>query len=400
MESWKTATALCHDEDAYFEHHGAIVPPLYQNSLFAFESWEDIEKAFDNKSTSYLYSRLMNPSVEIVEKKIARLCGGEKAKLMASGMGAISSAIMSVINHGDHIVTLDSIYGPANSFISSFLKEKCHISATFIRGTDPEEWAKSLQSNTSLFYLESPTSMNFDLQDIQQVCKIARENGVKTIIDNTWATPLYQRPIQLGVDLEVHSVSKYLGGHSDLVAGAVVGKKADLDRMVVTENALMGAKIAPFEAWLLLRSLRTLPLRMKRHEESTFRVAKFLEANARIRIVHYPGLKSHPQHSLAKKQMSGCSGLMSFVLDTEDLEIIKSFVNHLQLFKIGVSWGGHESLVYAPVISYSRELSAEQFLSMGITPGMLRISVGLEDPADLIADLDIAMKKAFGIGAA
>jgi cystathionine beta-lyase/cystathionine gamma-synthase len=219
------------------------------------------------------------------------------------------------------------------------------------------------------------------------VAQLAKENNIKTICDNTWATPLFQNPLDLGIDLEVHSVSKYLGGHSDLVAGAIMGKKQDMEALFSREYEWLGGKISPFEAWLLIRSLRTLPIRMQRHQENAMKVAQFLEKHPQVELVRYPGLPSFPQYELSKKQMSGYSGLLSFQLKTNDITQIKTFYNTLKMFHRGVSWGGFESLAYAPAISYLKELSPEQFTQMGISLGDIRISVGLENAEDLIADL-------------
>ena len=229
------------------------------------------------------------------------------------------------------------------------------------------------------------------MQDIKAVTDFARSRGVHTVIDNTWATPLFQKPLQMGVDLEVHSCSKYLGGHSDIVSGVVIGREEDIRSLSTREHELLGAKMAPFEAWLLNRSLRTFHMRMERHQQSALRIAEHLENHPGVRRVIYPGLPSFYQYELGRRQMAGYSGLMSFELDTDDLKVIKRFVNGLDIFQIGVSWGGHESLVYAPAISYLKEMSEERFKEMGIAPGLIRISVGLENCDDLILDLEQAM---------
>ena len=387
MSKLKTETLLQHFAEDRAENKGAVVPPIYQNSLFTFESWEAIDAAFDDRTNSFIYSRGKNPTVQIVEKKLAQLAGGEKAQLFPSGMGAISAAIFSCINSGDHIIAIKNIYGPANNFLNAYLKPKFNIDVSYVAGDDPEQFAEAMQENTKLIYLESPSSVVFSLQDIRTVTKIAKSKGIKTIIDNTWATPLYQNPLAMGVDLEVHSCSKYIGGHSDIVAGVVIGNTNDIDGISTREMEWIGAKMAPMEAWLILRSLRTLSLRMERHQANAIKVANFLSEHPAVVTVNYPGLDSFNQRDLAEKQMTGYSGLMSFELRTKDLAQIKLFVNSLKLFSIGVSWGGHESLVYAPAISYLKELSAEQFEGMGISLGDMRISVGLENADDLIEDL-------------
>jgi len=232
----------------------------------------------------------------------------------------------------------------------------------------------------------------FSLQDLAGVARLARDRGISTLIDNSWATPLFQRPLELGIDMEIHTCSKYLAGHSDVVAGLVLGSAEDIRQLSANEAELLGGTMAPFEAWLLMRSLRTLPMRMEKHQENALAVASFLESHPRVRSVCYPGLPSHPQFELARKQMSGNSGLMGFQLDSDELTEIKRFFNSLNLFLIGVSWGGHESLIYAPAISYLKEMPAEQFDMLGISLGDMRLSVGLENAEDLIADLSQALE--------
>lgn len=391
-KDWKMETMISHYAEERENYEGAVVPPIFQNSLFTFESWDDIDKAFDDRINNSIYTRGRNPGVHMVEKKLAMLAGGEKSKLFTSGMAAITAATMHFLKAGDHLIALKNIYGPANNLIHVYLREKMGIETTFISGNELSEFEEAIQENTKLIYLESPSSAVFSIQDIEGVTKLARSKGIKTVIDNTWATPIFQNPLKLGVDLEIHSCSKYISGHSDIVAGLVIGRAKDIDEISVKEFELLGGKIAPFEAWLIMRSLRTLPIRMKAHQEHAMKVAEYLEHHPKIQHVNYPGLKSFPQYELAKKQMSGYSSLMSFKLNTTDLTKIKAFFNSLEIFKIGVSWGGHESLIYAPAISYLKELSQDQFEAMGISLGDMRISVGLENPEDLINDLDQALK--------
>lgn len=372
--------------------NGPVVPPIYQSSLFTFENWDSIDKAFDDPFNNSIYTRGNNPSVSLVEEKIAILCGGQRAKLFSSGMGAISSAILHFVKTGDHIISIKNVYGPANNFMNVYLKEKCNIQTTFIDGKDIKDFENSIRDNTELIYLESPSSAVFGLQDIKKVVALAKKNNIKTIIDNTWATPIFQRPLDMGIDLEIHSCSKYLGGHSDVVAGVVVGKEADIRSIFDREHAFLGAKLSPFEAWLILRSLRTLKIRMLQHQENAIAVANFLDKHPKIKKVLYPGIGSFDQYQLAKEQMSGFSGLMGFIIDSNDIDEIKNFFNSLKYFRIGVSWGGHESLIYAPAISYLKEMPKEQFDNMGISLGVMRISVGLEDVNDLIDDLKQALK--------
>ncbi len=384
-------TILAHYGEERDKHNGAIVPPIYQNTLFAFESWDHIDNAFSDPINNNIYTRGNNPSVSIVEKKLAKIAGGEKARLFSSGMAAISSAIMSCVKANCHVITLRNIYGPAMNFLDNYLRDKFNVDVTFVSGESVEEIENAIKENTTLIYLESPSSAIFSMQNLKAIADLAKKHNIKTIVDNTWATPIFQKPLELGIDLEVHSCSKYLGGHSDIIAGVIIGSAKDIDSIYQNEFLLFGAKMAPFEAWLLMRSLRTLPMRMEKHQNNALKVASFLENHPKIKSVNYPGLKSHPQFELGKEQMKGYSGLMSFVIDSEELADIKSFVNALEHFSIGVSWGGHESLIHAPAISYLKEMSPEQFKSTGLSLGVMRVSIGLEHVDDLIDDLNKAL---------
>ncbi|MGL5520818.1 MAG: trans-sulfuration enzyme family protein, partial [Cetobacterium sp.] len=290
-----------------------------------------------------------------------------------------------------HIITLKNIYGPAMNFLDNYLRTKFNIDVTFVSGESVEEIENAIRENTTLIYLESPSSAIFSMQNLKAIADLAKKHNIKTIVDNTWATPIFQKPLELGIDLEVHSCSKYLGGHSDIIAGVIIGSAKDIDSIYQNEFLLFGAKMAPFEAWLLMRSLRTLPMRMEKHQSNALKVANFLENHPKIKSVNYPGLKSHPQFELGKEQMKGYSGLMSFVIDSEELADIKNFVNALEHFSIGVSWGGHESLIHAPAISYLKEMTPEQFKSTGLSLGVMRVSIGLEHVDDLIEDLTGAL---------
>ena len=391
MSDLHPETRLMHAGEDRAAHHGAVVPPLFQNSLFTFRDWDAIDDAFEDRTNAYLYSRAGNPTVRLAETKIADLAGGERARLFGSGMAAISAAILSCVSAGDHVVAVRNAYGPASNLLDAYLREKMGLRVTFVSGDEVSDFEDVLEDDTALIYLESPSSAVFGLQDLEAVAELARPRGIRTVVDNTWATPLFQTPLALGIDLEVHSCSKYLGGHSDLVGGVVIGSASALEGVSVREAELLGGTMDPFAAWLLTRSLRTLPVRMKQHQRSGLEVARFLDAHPAIRVVHHPGLESHPQYALAQCQMSGTTGLMSFVLDTDDLGAIKRFVDALEVFLIGVSWGGHESLVYAPVISALKETPPERFADLGIEAGLIRISVGLEHVTDLVDDLDRAL---------
>lgn len=391
QEQWHEQTQLNCDKNDRNDVYGAVVPPIYQNSLFTFESWEAIEAAFEDKINNPIYTRGCNPTVAVVERKIAALAKGDSARLFASGMAAISAGMLHFLKAGDHVITLNNIYGPAISLLNDFIVPKMSVSVSYVSGCDLDELIGAIQPNTKLIYLESPTSVVFSVQDLQKIAKVAKRHGISTMIDNTWATPLYQKPLSLGIDLEMHSCSKYLGGHSDIVSGVLIGKQDLIEAIHKTEYELLGAKMAPMEAWILLRSLRTLDLRMARHQQSGQAIAEFLQNHPKVTQVFYPGLKNSKQYALAQQQMSGYSGLLSFELATKDKEQVKKFVNALEIFQIGVSWGGHESLVYAPAISYAKEQSAERLDKMAITIANIRLSIGLENVEDLMQDLSLAL---------
>ncbi|WP_396591947.1 trans-sulfuration enzyme family protein [Allomuricauda sp. R78024] len=372
-------------------YEGSMVTPIFQTSNFSFESWDAISDAFDNRTKSFIYSRGNNPTVEVAQRKLADLASGEKALLFGSGMAAISAAVLHCVQKDGHIIAIKNIYGPTNNLLYTYLKDKMNVSITFVSGVELGEFEAAIQANTNLIYLESPSSGVFSLQDIRSVAALAKKNGIKTVIDNTWATPFFQKPLEMGIDLEVHSCSKYIGGHSDVVAGVVIGSSELMNQIFKKEYEWLGARISPAEAALITRSLKTLPLRMKAHEANALEIAEFLENHPKITSVNYPGLKSFKQYDLGKRQMSGNSGLLSFRLATNDLEKAKTFFNNLKKFRIAVSWGGYESLIYALAISYVKEMTKDQFETTGLTYGDMRLSVGLENVTELTQDLEQAL---------
>jgi len=380
---YRTKEDICtHLGDDYEKFMGAIVPPIFQNSLFV--QGTDGGEYGENP---YIYTRVSNPTTDVAERKIAALEGGEAAKCFASGMAAITAAVMSVIEKDCHIITIANVYGPTRTFFSTYLK-KFGISVTFVKGETVEEFEAALQPNTRLIYLESPSSFVFRMQDLAGVAALAKARGITTVIDNTWATPMYQNPLEFGIDLVVHTASKYLGGHSDIVAGVVVGNAERMEKIAKEERELFGGIMDPHQSWLLTRGLRTLPVRLKAHGESALKIAKFLENHDKVKRVYYPGLESHGQYDLGQRQITGYTGLLSFVVDEDD-EAILAFVKGLEMFQWGPSWGGFESLVVAPFLGKTDEELEEWCLPRGL----VRIHVGLEHVDTLMADLDAGLKK-------
>ncbi len=377
------ATHLGDDYDRYLN---SIIPPVFMNSLHVLDSIESYTGAAP--ASRYFYGRVCNPTVEIVEQKIAALEHGKDAVVFSSGMSAATAAICTVCNPGDHVICVRGAY--VEHFLRTFGEKKLSISTTFVSGRDLGEFEDAVKPNTTLIVLESPVSLVFHLQDIAGVAKIAKKHGIKTYIDNSYCTPLFQNPLDLGIDMVMHTSSKYLGGHSDIIGGALVCNDEEFMKEIREFRGSYGSIAGPMEAWLTMRGMRTLEPRLKRHQETAMAVAKFLEASDKVRVVHYPGLESHPQYELMKRQQRGSCGLMSFELDVnDDDEKVYKFVHNLEIFQVGVSWGGFESLVCTPLIRGDLKNAQEQGAQ---GRELVRIHCGLEGTDNLIEALDKALK--------
>lgn len=361
-------------------HHGSIQVPIYQTSLFSFDTYEDFNLARQEEQENFVYSRGNNPTVRYLEDKLAQLEQGERAKCFSSGMAAISAAIMSIVQQGDHVICTHQAYGPTREFLGNYLR-KFGIETTFVDGSSLDNWKNAVRPNTKLMYLESPTSMMFELQDIQSCTELAKIVGAETILDNSWATPCYQNPLTMGVGLVVHSITKYISGHSDCVGGVVVGSKRLMDPLMDKEYMLFGGIMTPQTAGLVTRGLRTLPLRMQRHETSGLKVAEYISRQSYSSKINHPGLQNHPQYELARKQMSGYGSLFSFE-SLEPVDKLRAWADRLQYFRIGASWGGFESLINVNALTDNDQL----------TCSLVRLYIGAEDPNDLIRDLDEAWR--------
>jgi len=360
---------------------------LFKNSLFIFPKFKDLTNALSKEREEYVYSRGTNPTVEILEKKLAALEHVEACKVFSSGMAAISSAMTAFLKQGDHILFVNSIYGPALQYAKYI--EKFGIEHSITTSTDAHVIAKEIKENTKIIYLESPGTMTFRLLDLKAVADVAKAKNILTMIDNTWATPIFQKPLDFGIDVSIHSCTKYIGGHSDVVCGAVIAREELIACIFKNEFMLHGGCIGPFEAWLVMRGLRTLPIRMEKHQESALRVVEFLEKHEKVRKVNFPGLKSSRDYELGKKQLKGYSGLISFEIISESYEDVEMIIDSCKVFKIGVSWGGFESLIISP--NYGHNI--EDLKKKDVYPGLIRISVGLEGAETLINDLNNALGK-------
>jgi len=370
---------------------GAHVTPIYQTSTFVFKDVDQGARRFAGEEEGYIYTRLGNPTQTELELKMAALEGGEAAIATASGMAAISTTLLALLKKGDHIVAGDTLYGCTHSLISELLP-KLGIETTLVDPADLNKIRAAMKPNTKVVYVETPANPTLKLVDLKAVADIAHEFGAKLVVDNTFMTPYLQRPLEHGADVVVHSATKYIGGHGDVVAGIIVGPADLLANMRIPYLKDFGGIIAPFDAWLLLRGLKTLGIRMERHSYNAQKVAEYLEKHPMIEKVYYPGLKSHPQHELAKKQMYGFGGMICFEVKG-GVEAGKVLMNSLKVITLAVSLGCVDSLIQHPASMTHSPVPPEERLKAGITDGLVRLSVGIEDVEDLIADLEQGLAK-------
>jgi methionine-gamma-lyase len=366
----------------------AVSPPIFQTANFRSDSAEDFAQRAGQARHPEFYTRYGNPNLSQVEAVLADLEGAESALVTASGMGAITAAVLTIVHNGAHVVAQKNHYGGTLNLLRNLLP-KFGVEVTQVDQVDPNEFERALRPNTKLVLVETPSNPTMTLTDLRAVADIARAHGVTTLMDNTFASPLNQRPIDLGIDLVFHSATKYFGGHSDLIAGAVMGSKEWIDK-IWGHHVMIGAALGPFDAWLLLRGIRTLPLRMRQHNANAMALAQFLEGQQAVMAVHYPGLRSHPQHELAKRQMSGFGGMVSVELKG-GFDAANRVLSRLQLPSRAASLGGVESLIVHPASNFLHYMTLEEAAKIGIAPGLLRISVGLEGKEDLIADFEQAL---------
>lgn len=370
---------VAHDEGNAFE---AVVPPIVQTSLFTFPNYDEMVASYRGEKVRPIYTRGLNPTVRAFEEKLAKLEGGEDALGFASGMSAISSTVLSFVEPGDRIVAVRHVYPDAFRLFGTLLK-RMRVEVTYVDGRDEEQVAKALPG-AKLFYMESPTSWVMEAHDVGALAALAKRHGVVSVIDNSWASPIFQRPLMLGVDLVVHSASKYLGGHSDVVAGVVTGSKELIGRIRAEAYPYLGGKLSPFDAWLLVRGMRTLPIRMKAHEASALAIAQRLQDLDVVEKVCHPALANRLPAGL-----NGTSGLFSFVF-REGVDI-RYFTDHLKLFQLGVSWGGHESLIVPAEVVLQQKAQPNSAHSFGIDARSVRLHVGLEGTEALWNDLEAAI---------
>lgn len=379
-------------------HHGyvpadnmlALTPPVHMSSTFVFPDTATGSALFAGETEGHVYSRISNPTVSLLECRMANLEGAEAGLATASGMGAISATLWTLVKPGDEIITDKTLYGCTFAFMRDGLS-RFGVRITHVDLREPENLKSAISDQTRIVYFETPANPNMRLVDIAAIAAIARDAGALTIVDNTYATPLLTRPIELGADFVLHSATKYLGGHGDLVAGIVCGRAEPIhDIRMIGVKDMTGAVMAPLTAMLVMRGLKTLQLRVARHSESGLKIAEWLESHPAIAAVHYPGLPSHPQHDLARRQMSGFGGMIAFELNG-GFDAGTAMMDRLTLIQRAVSLGDAESLIQHPASMTHSTYSREERLEHGISDGLVRLSVGLEDVEDLISDLDTAL---------
>ncbi|MCS6203923.1 methionine gamma-lyase [Shewanella sp. SP1S1-7] len=387
---WKAATQVIHGGHER-EAFGALVTPLYQSATFVFESAQQGGERFAGNEPGYIYTRLGNPTTAELERKMAILEGAEAAAATASGMGAVSAALLANLQMGDHLVASNAVYGCTYALMTTQFA-RFGIEVSLVDFSSVAEIEAAIKSNTKVIFCETPVNPHLQVFDLAAIATIAKRHQLVSIVDNTFMTPLLQRPLDFGIDLVIHSATKYLNGHGDVIAGIVCGSEEQLHKVKYEILKDIGAVISPHDAWLILRGLKTLDVRLQRHCDSAQRVAEFLAEHPSINRVYYPGLASHQGHKFIGQQMKRAGGVIAFEL-AANLEEAMAFVGHLSLFSIAVSLGDAESLIQHPASMTHSPYTPEARAAAGIGDNLLRISIGLEDCDDIIADLSQALAR-------
>ena len=385
MDISQIINELGEDRELYFN---AVSPPIYQTSNFAYKTVDALANAFENEFDVFLYSRGNNPTVDILRKKLAALDGAEDCLVFNNGAAATTAAVLSHMKAGDHAVCVRNPYTWVSKLFDNILK-RYGVEVSYIDGREIANWEEAIRPNTTFFYLESPNSWDFALQPIAEVAALAKKHQITTLIDNSYCTPLYQRPIEMGIDMAMQTATKYIGGHSDTLGGVLSGSGAAIRKIFDSELMTLGSGIQPFNAWMLIRGLRTLPARLERIHHTTEKVIQFLLQRPEVERIIFPLHPSFPQYELAKQQMLGGAGLLSMVLTTRERENIVRFCESLQHIMMAVSWGGHESLV----IPKCAGIPKAEFNGDDQEHRYVRLYCGLEEPDYLINDLQQAFDK-------
>lgn len=389
MKNHRFDTKTIHGGITKKNPENALNPPIFQTSTFTFDSIDHVEKVMSFESDDYVYTRGNNPTLRLFENRMAELERGKGAVAFSSGMAAISSVLFSFLKPGDNVIVHKTLYGSSYSVVTKLLPEY-NVEYKIVDLTNTDEFQKAIDENTKLVYFESPSNPDLSIIDIKAIGQIAQNKGLKVVVDNTFASPYFQNPLLLGADVVVHSATKYICGHGDVVGGVAVSKNKDYIQSLKFEYMCeFGGTMSPFDAWLLLRGLKTLGIRMRQHEENALAVAKFLENHPKVKKVNYPGLESFKGHNIAKEQMNGFGAMISFELDG-NLEDAIRFVENVKLAQLAVSLGDCETLIELPAAMTHRGYPREKLKDFGLTESMIRISVGIEDKRDIIEDLEQA----------
>lgn len=384
-------TAVIHEGYDAKEMLGSLATPLFQTSTYTFETAEQGERRFAGEEDGYIYSRLGNPTVKVLEERIAALENGERGLAFASGMAAVSAVLIALTKANDHIICSSGLYGCTFGLLT-MMKEKYNIAHDFSEMKTKAEIRKLIKPETACIYVETPINPTMKLIDLQMVAEVAHEHDVPVVVDNTFSSPYLQRPIELGCDVVIHSATKYIGGHGDVVAGLAVGKRDFLDSVSMTTQKDIGGIMSPFDAWLLLRGLKTLPIRLDRHSDNAEKIFEKLRNHTKVKNIYYPNDESHPDYSIRKKQMKRGGGVISFEIDGTKQEA-QQLLNNLSFLKIAVSLGDAETLIEHPATMTHAVVPEDTREEMGITDQLIRLSVGLEAWEDIWKDLEQALNK-------
>lgn len=388
-KKWKLNTKIVRAANYGCDKTGSIAPPIYQTVNFKVDNVDDGADRCRNFDNGYIYTRLGSPTQTLLETKMALLENAEAALAFTTGVAAITATLMCKLKQGDHVIADGTVYSATNYFLSTLMKDY-GIETTFVDCSKPENVENAIKPNTKIIYFETPANPTVKLVDLKAMAAIGKNRDIMTIVDSTFGSPFLQRPIDFGIDVVIHSATKYIGGHGDVMGGIVIGKKEFMDEIRDKTLKNLGGVISPFDAWLLLRGLKTLHLRMKRHCENAMEVAKFLEAHPKVERVFYPGLQSHPQHTLACEQMDGFGGMIAFELKG-GFDAGKILMNNVKLCWLAVSLGDVDTLIQHPASMTHVYIPREEKLKAGITDGLVRLSVGVEDAEDLIKDIKQAL---------
>lgn len=383
-------TKLIH-AGAFEDEFGSATVPIYQTSTFKFKNAQHGADCFSGKSDGYIYTRIGNPTIRAFERNIAELENGYDGIAISSGMGAVSSVYMALLGAGSHIVSSDAVYGPARGILEQDFS-RFNVEASFVNTSNTENILKAIRPNTKVLYIETPANPTIDITDIKKCAEIAKKHGLLLVVDNTFSSPYLQKPLDLGADVVLHSITKFINGHADIVGGIIVTKEEKIYKQIRHSMVYLGCNMDPTQAFMALRGVKTLAIRMERSQENAMKVAEFLANHPKIAWIKYPGLTTHPQHELAKKQMKGFGAVMSFGLKG-GYKAGEKLMNNVHLALLAVSLGGVETLIQHPASMTHAAVSKENKLAAGITDDLVRFSVGIEDVNDIIEDLKNGLNK-------